>query len=334
MGLIGAGDSGYTAQTGAAFYARLQQNLENEPAVEAVALGWTATLGSLRGTGRITVSTDDAFNSRYNVVSAGYFEALRIRLMRGREFEAGDQENTEPVAVVNETMAAGIGGGVIGGTLRFGDEPSRRRIVGIVSDLKYNAITEPPQPFIYLPLAQVFRPDVWIHIRTQAEDAEALLRDAVRRLDPNVAVSDVHTLSAQIDQAQATPRLAMRLSGALALLAVFLAVIGVYGVMSASVENRRPELAIRAAMGASPHDLVAAVALGGIRVLGAGLAIGMAGSLLASGHLAGWLYGVSTRDVIVFAAVPATVIAASVPGWWIPARRASRVDPATLLKSL
>jgi hypothetical protein len=268
------------------------------------------------------------------VVSAGYFEALRIRLMRGREFQAGDQENTEPVAVVNETMAARIGGGVIGETVRFGDEPARRRIVGIVSDLKYNAITEPPQPFIYLPLAQVFRPDVWIHIRTHAEEAEALLRNAVRRLDPNVAVSDVHTLSAQLDQARATPRLATRLSGGLALLAVFLAVIGVYGVMSASVENRQPELAIRAAMGASPHDLVAAVALGWVRVLGAGLAIGMTASLLASGQLAGWLYGVSTRDVIVFTAVPAALIAVSVPAWWIPARRASRVDPATLLKTL
>jgi ABC-type antimicrobial peptide transport system permease subunit len=154
----------------------------------------------------------------------------------------------------------------------------------------------------------------------------------VRRLDRNVAVSDVHTLSAQLDQARATPRQAMRLSRALALVALFLAVIGVYGVMSAAIENRRQELAIRAAIGASPHQLVATVALGGLRVLSAGLVAGMSASFVSSGLVAGWLYGVAPRDAGVFAAVPSILIAVSVPAWWTPARRASRIDPATLLK--
>jgi predicted permease len=333
MGLIGAGDSGYTPETGTAFFARLQRDLENQPQVEAVALEWTAMLGSVRGTGRITVRAGDVVSSRYNVVGSGYFNALRIPVIRGREFQADDQPNSEPVALVNETMAARIGDNVVGQTVQFGDERSRRRIVGVVPDLRYNGITEPPQTFIYLPLGQVFRPDVWVHVRTPAVDAEALLRNAVRRLDPNVSVSDVHTLSAQLDRARATPRLALRLSGALALIAVFLAVIGVYGVMSASIENRRQELAIRAAIGASPADLVAAVALGGLRLLGAGLVVGMSGSFLSSGLIAGWLYGVAARDVGVFAAVPVALIAVSVPAWWIPARRISRIDPATLLKS-
>jgi hypothetical protein len=224
MASVAAGDSGYTAQTGAAFFERLQQDLENEPQVESIGLEWNAMLGSVRGTARIAVGVDHVVTSRYNVVGPGYFSALRIAVLRGREFLAADQPGSEPVVLVNETMAARIGDEVVGRTLQFGDEPSRRRIVGVVPDLKYNGITEPSQTFVYLPLGQAFRPDMTVYIRTSTMEGGALLRSAVRRLDPNVFVSDVQPLSAQFDRARATPRLAVRLSGALALFAVFLAV--------------------------------------------------------------------------------------------------------------
>lgn len=112
-----------------------------------------------------------------------------------------------------------------------------------------------------------------------------------------------------------------------------LAVIGLYGVIAASIANRRQELAIRAAIGAGPRDLVALVAIGGLQLLGAGIIVGMATSLVSSSVLAALLYGVEPRDPFVFTLVPLALIATSLPAWWIPARRLSRIDPSPLLKS-
>jgi predicted permease len=332
LGLVGAGDAGYSAETGVAFYTRLQQELENEAQVQSAALEWTAMLGSVRGTTRVTIGADLALTSRYNVVSANYFRALGLPVLRGREFELQDRDRSEPVAIVNAVLAARLGPDVLGRSVRVGDEPLPRRIVGVAPDLKYNAITEGPQPFLYLPIGQMFRPDMWIHLRTTDADPEALLRNAVRRLDPNVAVSDVRPLSAQIDQARATPRFAAYLSSALAGVALLLAIIGLYGVIAVSIANRRHELAIRAAIGAGPRNLMSLVAAGGLQLLGVGLVVGMATSLFASNLLAAVLYGVDPRDPLVFTVVPLALIAVSLPAWWIPARRLSRVDPASLLK--
>ena len=119
----------------------------------------------------------------------------------------------------------------------------------------------------------------------------------------------------------------------MALIAVLLAVVGLYGVIATSIENRRQELAIRAAIGASPRDLIALVAVAGLQLLGAGLVVGMTTSLLSSNLLAALLYGVEPRDPLVFTLVPLALTAVSLPAWWIPARRLSRVDPSTLLKT-
>jgi predicted permease len=333
LGLVGAGDAGYSAEAGVAFYARLQQALESEAQVQSVALEWTALLGSMRGSTRVSVGGDEGLTSRYNVVSAGYFEAMALPVLYGREFEPQDRVNTEAVAIVNETLAARLADGGIGQSIVVGDGRVPRRIIGVVADLKYNVITERAQPFLYLPLAQAFRPDMAIHIRTIAPDPEALLRDTVHRLDPNVAVSEVRPLSEQIDQARATPRLAARVSGALAFIAVLLAVVGLYGVIATWIDNRKQELAIRAAIGAGPRDLIALVAVGGLQLLGTGLVVGMATSLLSSTLLAALLYGVEPRDPLVFTLVPLALLAVSFPAWWIPAHQLSRIEPSSLLKA-
>jgi predicted permease len=332
LALIGAGDAGYSAETGVAFYARLQQELETEPQVQSIALEWTAILGSMRGTTRVRVGRDQGLTSRYNVISAGYFQAMALPVVRGREFEAQDRMDTQPVAIVNQTLAGQLGDDVVGQSIGIGDEASARRIIGVVPDLKYNAITEGPQPFLYLPLTQAFRPDMGIHLRTTATDPEALLRSSVRRLDPNVAVSEVRPLSEQIDQARATPRFAAWASGSLAFIAVLMAVVGLYGVIATSIQNRRQELAIRAALGAGPRDLIGLVAVGGLQLLGVGLVVGMATSLLSANVLSALLYGVEPQDPFVFTLVPVVLIAVSLPAWWIPAHRLSRIDPSPLLK--
>jgi putative ABC transport system permease protein len=142
------------------------------------------------------------------------------------------------------------------------------------------------------------------------------------------------TLSEQVDQARATARFAAWLSGSLAFVAVLLAVVGLYGVIATSIQNRKQELAIRAAIGARPRDLVALLAVAGLQLLGAGLVVGMATSFLSSSVLAALLSGVEPWDPLVFTLVPVTLLAVSLPAWWIPEHRLSRINPSPLLKSM
>jgi ABC-type antimicrobial peptide transport system permease subunit len=213
------------------------------------------------------------------------------------------------------------------------NEPSARRIVGVVREIKYNGIAEPPQPFVYLPLAQVFRPDVYVHMRTHAPGAQELLRNRLRTLDRNVALSDVHTLSEQLDEARVTPRASASFSVGAAFIAVCLALVGVYGVLATSVDRRQRELAIRAALGAARLDIMKRVMLEGMRLTVAGLALGMLASVAAGRVLTDLLYGVPSRDATVFALVPLVILGVSVCAWIAPARRAANLDPVAILNS-
>lgn len=272
-------------------------------------------------------------NARYNVVGHGYFSALRIPLLSGREFERRDRSASEPVAIVNETMAARLGDAAIGQTLRLAAERLPRRIVGVVRDVKYNGITESRQPYVYLPLSQAFRRDVSVHLRTHAPAADMLLRNKVRVIDPNLAVSDMHTFSEQLDKALHTPRMSARMSGVMASIAAFLAIVGVYGLLAASVDQRKRELSIRTALGATPRDLVKLVALEGVRLTGLGLVAGMVASFAGSGLLAALLYGVRSHDPLVFALVPLAILTISVAASVAPARRAAGAEPVAILKA-
>jgi predicted permease len=333
IGMIGLSDQGYTAATGDAFYRRLQEDLANQPQIEAVALGWLAPLAPMRAIGSFSSADASAMPSRYNVVGSRYFATLRIPLVAGREFEATDRQTSEPVAIVNETLAARYHGDAVGETLTMANEPSARRIVGVVREIKYNGIAEPPQPFVYLPLAQVFRPDVYVHVRTRTPGAQELLRNRLRALDRNVALSDVHTLSEQIDEARVTPRASASFSVGAAFIAVCLALVGVYGVLATSVDRRQRELAIRAALGAARSDMMKGVMLEGMRLTVAGLALGMLASVAAGRVLTDLLYGVPSRDATVFALVPLVILGVSVCAWIAPARRAASLDPVAILNS-
>ena len=333
IGMIGLSDQGYTAATGAVFYRRLEEDLPNQPQIEAVALGWLAPTAPIRAIGSFSIAEGNALPSRYNVVGSRYFATLGIPLLAGREFEATDRQTSEPVAIVNETLAARYHGHAVGETLTIANEPSPRRIVGVVREIKYNGIAEPPQPFVYLPLSQVFRPDVYVHVRTHAPGAEEILRNRLRTLDRNVALSDVHTLSEQLDEARVTPRASASFSLGAAFIAVCLALVGVYGVLATSVDRRQRESAIRAALGAARFDIMKGVMLEGMRLTVAGLALGMLASVAAGRVLTDLLYGVPSRDVTVFALVPLVILGVSVCAWIAPARRAGSLDPVAILNS-
>ena len=254
-------------------------------------------------------------------------------VLHGREFDSRDRRDAEPVAIVNDVIAARFPGDAIGRTLKLANESLPRRIVGVVRELKYNGITEPSQPYVYLPLAQAFRRDMFVHLRTRAAGAEAQLRTELRRLDPDVALSDVRTLSEQLDAARATPRASATLATVAAAVAILLALVGVYGVLMTSVEQRQRELAIRSALGATPSELVRRVLREGLILTLAGLLVGMMASLQAGRLLTSLLFGVEPRDATVMIAVPLIVLIASAIAWVAPARRAAAIDPVEVFRS-
>jgi predicted permease len=333
-GTIGLYDQRYTAAAGSRFYGRLQDELSRRPEVEAVALGWNAPLTPVRSTAAFLVSgSAQPVQARYNVVSAGYFRTLAIPLLAGREFEAADTSTSEPVAIVNETLASRFGGDAVGRTVKLPQEPASRRIIGVAREIKYNGLTEGAQPFVYLPLPQAFRADMQVHLQTRGAAGATLLREVLRTLDPNVAVSDVRTFTEQLNEARAVPRASAVVSGLLAGLAVFLALVGVYGVLATSVERRNRELAIRAALGARPGEIVRLIAFEGAGLTGAGIVIGVLASIGAGRFVADLLFGVDPRDGLVLALAPLVVFAASAAAWIAPARRAATADPVTILRS-
>jgi ABC-type antimicrobial peptide transport system permease subunit len=204
----------------------------------------------------------------------------------------------------------------------------------VAEDVQYNGISEGPQPYVYLPTAQRMSKDleVYVHTRMSAAKAIALLRDQVHRLDPQVALTDVSTLEDRVSAAEVVPRYSAAASMTLAAIAVFLAVVGVYGVMTASIENQRRELAVRSALGASPWRLFRRVVGEGTLLTSGALAIGIAGSVASTRVVTGLLFGVNAHDFWSLGAAICLIIAASAVAWIAPACRAARTDPVTALR--
>ena len=326
-------DQGYDAARAATFYRQLHDRLVSRAEIDSVAFEWNATLASVRSTAGFSLPGAPPSQARYNVVSAGYFRTLRIPLRAGREFGDADRSTSQQVAIINESMAGRFTGDPIGQTLTMSTEPAPRTVVGIVRDVIYNGITERPQPFVYLPSTQVFRPDMFVHLRARTEGAPAVLRAAIREIDPHVAVSNIRTLADQLDEARAAPRMSAIVSAGAAVLAVLLAIVGLYGVLTTTVEQRQRELAIRSALGATPLAIITRVVVDGLTLTAGGIVLGMMASAGVGRFLAAVLFGVGPHDPLVLLLVPVLVLVVSALAWIAPARRAARVDPVDVFRS-
>ena len=332
IGLIALGDQGYTPEAATAFYRRLQAALAARPEVEAAALEWNAIASPIRSSSTLTLPGGTAVSLRYNIVSPGYFTALGIAMRAGREFADTDDRTGELVAIVNESLAARFTSSPVGQTVSLPNEAAPRRVIGVARDVAYNGVTEPAQPFVYLPLAQALRSDLHVHVHLRGGAVPGLLRETVRTIDPRVAVVEERTLMSQLDLARAVPRASATISAGAAAFAVILALVGLYAVLMASVDRRARELAIRAALGAQPAELMRSVALEGAAVTVVGLALGIAGSAGAGRVMSSLLFGVSPSDVPILATVAVVVATCAAAASLQPARRAAHSDPAGLLK--
>ena len=273
----------------------------------------------------------------FNSVDNEYFRAMGVPLERGRSFQTQDTATSEQVAILNQTLAKRLFGGedVVGRHLRIGRKQTVDvEIVGVAYDGKYDDITETPQPYLYLPLAQdvQFEPTL---IVTTLKEPGALLpaaRAVLREVDPHAMVERTETLTDHMRFATYENRMAAWLTASLGALALLLTAVGLYGVTAYSVSRRTHEIGVRMALGALRGTVFISVLKDGLKLTLAGIALGTGLAVLVGRGMSNLLYGVKPLDPVTLLVVVATVIAASVAALVAPARRALRVNPADALR--
>jgi putative ABC transport system permease protein len=274
--------------------------------------------------------------AQYTAVSYDYFSSMQIQLVKGRVFDSGDAQGNAPSAIINETMAKELwpNEDPVGRQLRFGDAHTVCTIVGIVRDIKMYYLRERPQRQMYVPLAQFPSATFGFVVRTQADPATTAtaIRDAIWDVDRNQPISSVEPLDNIISIMNAGERLVSRLMVFFGVLAMFLAAIGIYGVMSNLVSQRTHEIGIRTALGATPAQVLRMVLRQGFSLALLGVAIGLICAIGAARALTSELYQVPPNDPVTFIAVPILFVIVALAACWIPARRAAKVDPVIALR--
>ena len=328
--------------------------LESLPDVEAFGLsrklpfesGWDRTsVTRFRVVGTPTPSNwNEQPRSRIQIVSPGYLEAMRFRLRAGRTFTRLDGSASPRVMVANETLARELfGSGPAVGQRVVSPFGEPWEVVGVVGDVVYAGLelTAEPQAEAFFPLAQVrgergFGWSSWIYmaVRTTAGSLAVVpfLREAVTATDPQARLDSVMTMEARLSSAVAEPRFYAVFVGSFAGFALLLAVLGIFGLLSYTVAQRRGEIGIRMALGARRGDILALVVRQAAVLVAVGAATGMAGAAASSRVLESLLHGVSSDDLLTFVAAPLVLVAVALVACWLPARRATRVDPIEALR--
>ncbi|MCU1234210.1 MAG: hypothetical protein JWP63_2177 [Candidatus Solibacter sp.] len=269
------------------------------------------------------------------VVSDGYLGAMGIPLRAGRDFSVRDTVGSEPVILINETLARTLwpGENAIGKIMRVNGE---RRVAGVVGDVRHLALEEAAGSEMYLPIRQTADwSSLDLVVRTTLPPAELApaLRAALKPLQPNLAGNDFRSIQALVDKAVSPRRFVVLLLGGFALFALVLASLGIYGVISYSVSQRTQEIGIRMALGASARDLQMRIMMQTLSLAAVGMLLGVGASWLLARALGGILFGITAGDPVTFAAMPLVLIAVAALAGYLPARRASRIDPMLALRN-
>jgi putative ABC transport system permease protein len=331
------------ADAGLAVYEQILSRVEGLPGVVAAgAARMTVLSGGARSTavsrdGRpIERDNSNALGVRANVVSHRYFETMKIPILHGRSFDTSDGVKTQGVTIVTKSLADRLwpNEDPIGRMLR--DDSARLlRIVGVVPDTVYTSTLEPERPpTYYLLLAQNYESGVALHVRA-ARSAMSLvpaIRDAVRQVDGQLAVERPQLLRDVLDRTLGRQRMMATLVGLFGAVALILAVLGLYGVMAQVATRRTPEIGIRLALGAQPASIVTLLLGQGLRLLGIGLAIGLTAALLGARYLEAQLFGVTATDPLTFVSGCVALAIAGLTASVIPALRAMRVDPVSVIR--
>ena len=266
----------------------------------------------------------------------GYFSTRGMTMLEGRDFTDADEANGAMVAIVNRAAANAFwpGQDPIGKHLHFITKTWVVTVVGEVNTAKYASLGEPPTAVVYWPLKQHYSDFVFLFVRTKGDPAKAIptVRSVMRSLAPTVRLLGVETVEQTLDQSLTAPRVGAELLGTFGLLALILAAIGTYGVMSYSVNQRTNEIGIRMALGAQPSNVLRLILLNGMAMVFAGVVIGLGLSMLLAKSMNALLYGIGMFDPASFLSTAALLILVALGACWIPARRAMHVDPMVALR--
>jgi predicted permease len=326
---------------GQAFYRQLLERLRALPGVQGATLAQSVPLGfgqdrrGFRIPGYTPPDGKNYVSIDFNIAGPDYFATLGIPLVRGRGFDGSEQPGTQPVVVINETMASRIwpGQDALGQTVQVIGGPTAQ-VIGVARDIKYYSLGEPARAFLYLPFTQAYAPEVAIHVRTSGDNESVLraLPKQVGSLKPGVAVSQAMTF-AELRALPLFPIRAMALvSSAFGLVAMALTVIGLYGLVSFTVTQRTREIGIRMALGAQPADVLRLVVGKGMILVAIGVVLGLAGALGTTRFLSSQLFAVTATDPLTFAAIALLLGAVAGLACYLPARRAARTNPLVALR--
>ena len=270
----------------------------------------------------------------FNAIGPGYFATLGVPLVAGREFTRTDDDTTGPVAIVSEAMAARYWPTADPIGRRLWKSGRWMQVVGVVKDIKYQSLLKAPRPLFYVPLRQNAASSVGLFIKTSLAlpaIAPRLVRE-VRGLDPNLAPSELLTMREQVDRSTSPQRIAVALLGIFGTLALLLAAIGLYGVMSYAVQQSTREIGLRIALGAAPSTLLRLILSRGLVLTVSGVIVGGAAALGTTRLLGDLLYKVSPRDPVAFVAALVLMAGSSIAACLLPAWRAARTDPVRAMR--
>ena len=289
--------------------------------------------------GDIPGSRDGYVPVAFNVVGPKYFETTQGVVMHGRAFERSDDDKSRRVGIINETMARKLwpGQDAIGRRFRVGRNGNWVEVIGVAADGKYVMLGEEPRGYFYLPISQDYRSPTTLVVRSAGEAAVLTrpLQQLLRDLDPDLPVFNVRTMEDHIRDSVfglMPMRMGASMAGVQGLVALLLAIMGLYAVVSYAVTRRIREIGVRLALGARPADIVRLVLREGMRLSAIGIVLGLVAAFGVGAVLSGILYGVRPLDIRVFAGVTALVLTVSALACYVPARRATRVDPLVALR--
>jgi predicted permease len=333
--------AGYTEETGTEFHRQLVARLSTLPGIQSVALSSRVPLTfagastAVKPEGYVS-SPNESMETQDAIVTPNYLHTMQIPLVKGRDFAVQDTKGSQLVAIVSEAFANRYWPGqeAVGKQLNSDLTHQWFTVVGVARDCKEVGLNENPMPFLYLPVSQVYRPDMIINVRTAGDPLASAktVENAVHEINPGVLVFDETTVESRDQFSSFAQRVAGTFVGAFGLLALALAAIGIYGVTSFTTRQRTHEIGIRFALGATGRDVLRLVLGQGLRLVLTGVCLGLALSYLLTRFLKSMLLGVTNTDALTFSTVTLLLCAVALFACYIPARWASRVEPVVALR--